>query len=327
MIRTNQVNRRGPARRLVPAAGVLVLGVVILIGLWYLMAGCLRSPNTPKPPKPPAAQPASCPDVLALAVPGTWESSSVDDPHAPHANPRSLVGYISRPLQQQFPTARAEVYTVPYVAQFSNPIAFPPDGQKSYNVSRTEGISRVTDKLADEARICPLTNYVVIGFSQGAVIAGDVAAQIAAGNGPIAPEHVLGVTLIADGRRSSDQGRPVGVVPDGVGAELALSGLRVPGISMTGPRKDGFGVLNDKVRTICAAGDMICASPPQALNIFNLLSSAGALVRSVGNPVHSGYNSYHVEPGGPTATAWTEQWAADLISSAPRPPHTSVAMR
>ncbi|EUA24849.1 cutinase family protein [Mycobacterium xenopi 3993] len=31
---------------------------------------------------------------------------------------------------------------------------------------------------------CPLTSYVLVGFSQGAVIAGDIASDIGNGRGP-----------------------------------------------------------------------------------------------------------------------------------------------
>jgi hypothetical protein len=317
--------RRGPRRgllgRLGIGAGVLALVVVIVIALWYLLAGCLHVP-TPTPPGPhrPTSQPASCPDVEVLSIPGTWESRADDDPHNPHANPNSLLGYVTRPLREQFPASRLDVYTVPYVAQFSNPIAFPPDGQTSYNVSRSQGTQRADDELSRMADQCPLTSYVLVGFSQGAVIAGDIAAQVGAGKGPVSADQVLGVTLIADGRREPDQGKPVGVSPEGVGAEIALKGLRVPGITMTGPRDDGFGALNDRVRTICAPGDLICASPPRALNIFNLVSSAATLAKAQGNPVHSSYHHYDV--GGQTATEWTEQWAAALVRGAPHPAHS-----
>jgi hypothetical protein len=207
------------------------------------------------------------------------------------------------------------------VAQFSNPLAFPPDGQASYNVSRTQGEQRATDELSTLSGACPLTNYVLMGFSQGAVIVGDIAARIGNGQGPIAADQVLGVTLIADGRREADQGVPVGAPVTGVGAEVALGGLRFMGITMTGARPDGFGVLNDKVRTICAPGDLICDSPPHATSLGNIFSSVSTLVRASGNPVHAEYADFQVAGGSLTATQWTRQWAADLINSAPHPAH------
>ncbi len=303
---------------------VAVLVAIVALVLWFVLAGRLHVPK-PTPPKPtrPSSQPASCPDVQLLSVPGTWESNSNDDPSNPTANPASLMLHVSNPVRQQFPDSRLDVYTVPYVAQFSNPIALPPDGQESYNKSRSEGTSRALAELTEMSKNCPLTNYVIAGFSQGAVIAGDIAAQIGAGQGPIAEDQVLGVTLIADGRRvlGAGQADEVGTSPPGVGAEVALKGLSVPGITMTGPRP-GFGALAGRVNTICAPGDLICDAPPQAMNPLNILPGLGTLMRAVGNPVHSLYNTFEVDSDGTTATEWTAAWAEGLITDAPHPPHS-----
>ncbi|MFQ6394832.1 cutinase family protein [Nocardia sp. KC 131] len=325
--------RRGRnSRRLRPAGCLVFLAVVavviaLVLLLWYLLAGRLRPPGPqPKPPERPTSQPASCPDVQMISVPGTWESNSNDDPHNPTANPISLMLNISGPVQSRFPDGRLDVYTVPYVAQFSNPIAFPPDGQQSYNNSRSEGAQRMVDAMTTQHRECPLTNYVIAGFSQGAVIGGDVASQIAAGKGPIPAEQVLGVMLIADGRRTGDTGpgQPVqiGTPPAGVGAEVALKGVNVPGISMTGPRPGGFGSLADRTFTICAPGDLICDSPRQALSPLNIIGSTMTLIHAAGNPVHSLYNGFVVDSDGNTATQWTVNWANGLIEGAPHPPHS-----
>ncbi|MFD4403655.1 cutinase family protein [Nocardia sp. NPDC058499] len=307
-----------------------VAGLVIVILLWYLLAGCLREPPPgpgPGPgPEEPTSQPASCPDVQMISVPGTWESSSTDDPYNPSANPASLMLNISDPVREQFPAERVDVYTVPYVAQFSNPVAFPPDGQASYNVSRTEGTRRTFDFLTQRHEECPLTTYVLAGFSQGAVIAGDIAEQIGKGNGPVPADRVLGVTLIADGRRSGEPGpgQPiqVGNPPPGIGAEVALAGLSVPGITMTGAREGGFGEIADRVYTICAPGDLICDAPRNALSPANIVGSLGTLTAAVGNPVHSLYHNFVVEPDGTTATQWAADWAVGLVDAAPQPPHS-----
>ncbi|MGN2634845.1 cutinase family protein [Nocardia takedensis] len=325
--------RRGSgSRRSRPVGCLTVLGVlalVVAIGVlaWYMLAGCERVPGPgPKPPEPPTSQPAWCPDVQMISVPGTWESSTADDPYSPGANPASLMLNVSRPIQQRFPSERVDVYTVPYVAQFSNPVAFPPDGQESYNNSRSEGTERMINFMAQRAKDCPLTTYVLAGFSQGAVIAGDIASRIGAGDGPVAADKVLGVALIADGRRTGDTGAgeatQIGPAPAGVGAEIALTGVKVPGITMTGPRKGGFGELAGRTFTICAPGDLICDSPRQALSPVNFVSSVLTLVRAAGNPVHALYNGFQVDESGTTATAWMSAWAADLIEGAPHPAHS-----
>ena len=106
------------------------------------------STTAPGQTKPrPEFQDASCPDVQALVIPGTWESSPTDDPLNPTQFPLSLLLNVSRPLQQQFGTDRLQVYTVPYTAQFHNP--FSADKQMSYNDSRAEGTRAAVQALTD----------------------------------------------------------------------------------------------------------------------------------------------------------------------------------
>ncbi|WP_174564527.1 cutinase family protein [Nocardia inohanensis] len=325
------MSTRRSGRRSKPAGCLLIIAVIVIVIilallLWYLLAGRLHLPKPTKPgsEQPPTSQSADCPDVFMLSVPGTWESNSNDDPYNPTANPASLMLNISNPVREKFDNKRLELYTVPYVAQFSNPIAIPPDGQASYNKSRSEGYDRANAKLAETYKNCPLTTYVLAGFSQGAVIAGDLAAQIGAGKGPVPAKQVLGVTTIADGRRDEGgegKAQEIGFSPAGVGAEVALKGLNVPGITMTGPRA-GYGALADRTYTICASGDLICDSPAAALNPANILGSIGTLVRAAGNPVHSLYNGFVVDENGTTATQWTVNWASGLIENAPHPAHS-----
>ncbi len=57
------------------------------------------------PHKPrPASQDASCPDVLLVDVPGTWESSLQDSPLNPMQFPNALLHNVTATLGQQFPS-------------------------------------------------------------------------------------------------------------------------------------------------------------------------------------------------------------------------------
>ncbi|GAB04490.1 cutinase family protein [Gordonia amarae] len=304
-------------------AAIAVALVVILVFV-LLKPGPVRPPGPPTTPPStsrPTAQPASCPDVLTLVVPGTWESSADDDPHTPKANPRSLMLKVSKPLQKQFAESRTDVYTVPYTAQFRNPTNLA-DRQLDYNSSRKQGYQRAAAKMAKLNRECPLTRYVLMGFSQGAVIVGDLAYSIAAGRGPIAgsdQDLVLGVGLIADGRRQSGNQHDVGPSPKGVGAEVSLGGFGslVPGITMTGGR-GGFGVLEDRVFSICASGDMICDAP----TVTNPLKAISQLSGALNSPVHAMYGTTRYwSSGGASATRWLYGWAVKRIDEAPTPEH------
>jgi hypothetical protein len=284
-------------------------------------------PSTPKKPRP-EFQDASCPDVQVVSVPGTWESASDDDPLNPTKFPNALMLNVTRPLTQQFDSARVQVYTVPYTAQFHRP--FSTDKELSYDDSRKEGTDATIKAITDMNNRCPLTSYVIAGFSQGAVIAGDIAGDIGNGKGPVDEDLVLGVTLIADGRRETGVGQDVGPNAPGQGAEITLqhvpllSGdtLKPFGITMTGPRPGGFGALNDRTNQICATGDLICAAPEEAFDITNLPHTIDVLTGSAGSPVHALYNTpeFWSENGLP-APAWTRDWSARLVDAAPHPKH------
>lgn len=271
----------------------------------------------------PAYQDASCPDVDVVAIPGTWESSPTDDPTNPTQFPIALLLNVTRPLMDEFGRDRVEVYTVPYTAQFHNPLTA--DKQMSYNDSRAEGTRAAVRAMTDMNNRCPLTSYVLVGFSQGAVIAGDLASDIGNGRGPVDEDLVLGAALIADGRRQPGVGQDIGLNPPGQGAEITLREvptLSALGLTMTGARPGGFGALNNRTFQICAPGDLICAAPQSAFNITNLPQTLGVLAGGAGAPVHAFYNTPEFwNLDGQTATSWTLNWARNLIENAPRPPH------
>jgi hypothetical protein len=322
------------------AAGAMALVVVLIVAIVVVV---LRRPDTPPTAVPPTAVPptgapgvppttkkprpefqdASCPDVQMISIPGTWESSPVLDPYNPTQFPIALLLNVTNPVRQQFGADRLEVYTVPYTAQFHNPLSA--DRQMSYNDSRAEGTTAAVKAMADMNNRCPLTSYVLVGFSQGAVIAGDIASDIGNGRGPVDEDLVLGVTLIADGRRQDGVGQVVGTDPQGQGAEITLQEvptLSALGLTMTGPRPGGFGMLNDRTNEICAPGDLICAAPESAFNITQLPKTLEVLSGGAGQPIHALYATpdfWNLD--GQSSTQWTLNWARGVIDNAPHPKH------
>jgi hypothetical protein len=319
------------------AAGAMALVVVLIVAIVVVV---LRRPETPPTAVPPTAVPptavppttkkprpefqsADCPDVQLMSIPGTWESSPVLDPFNPTQFPIALLLNVSNPIRQQFDNGRLEVYTVPYTAQFHNP--FSADKQMSYNDSRAEGSAAAVRAITDMNNRCPLTSYVLVGFSQGAVIAGDIASDIGNGRGPVDEDLVLGATLIADGRRQDGVGKVVGTNPPGQGAEITLQEvptLSALGLAMTGPRPGGFGALNDRVNEICAPGDLICSAPESAFNITQLPRTIQVLSGGAGQPIHAMYATpdfWNLD--GQSATQWTLNWARGVLDNAPHPKH------
>ena len=331
-------NRRKRHRILaLVAAGAMALVVVLIVAIVIVV---LRKPQTPYTALPPSAVPptavpptskkprpefqdASCPDVSMISIPGTWESSPTDDPLNPTQFPNSLMLKVTNPIRAQFGPERLEIFTVPYTAQFHNPLSA--DKQMSYNDSRAEGTRAAVKAMTDMNNRCPLTSFVLAGFSQGAVIAGDMASDIGNGRGPVDEDLVLGVTLIADGRRQDNVGKDIGPNPDGQGAEITLHEvptLSALGLTMTGARPGGFGMLNDRTNEICAAGDLICAAPESAFNITELPRTLEVLSGGAGQPVHALYATpdfWNLD--GAPSTQWTLGWAQNVINNAPHPKH------
>ena len=319
------------------AAGAMAVVVALIVAIVVIVVRRPESPPSAVPPTavpPTAVQPttkkprpefqdASCPDVQMISVPGTWESSPQMDPFNPVQFPIALLLNVTNPIRQQFGSDRLEVFTVPYTAQFHNPLSA--DKQMSYNDSRAEGSRAAVNAMTDMNNRCPLTSYVLVGFSQGAVIAGDIASDIGNGRGPVDEDLVLGVTLIADGRRQDGVGLDVGPNPDGQGAEITLQELPTLsslGLTMTGPRPGGFGMLNNRTNEICASGDLICAAPESAFSITQLPQTLEVLSGGAGQPVHALYATPQFwNLDGQSSTQWTLAWAQQVIENAPHPKH------
>ena len=318
------------------AAGAMALVVAMVVAMVWIMIRQPDKSDTAIPPTgPPTAAPpstgkprpefqdASCPDVQLMSIPGTWESSPQLDPFNPVQFPIALLLNVSNPIREQFGTERVEIYTVPYTAQFHNPLSA--DGQMSYNDSRAEGTRAAVKAMTDMNNRCPLTSYVLVGFSQGAVIAGDIASDVGNGRGPVDADLVLGVTLIADGRRQAGVGQDVGPNPPGQGAEITLHEVPVlssMGLTMTGPRPGGFGTLNDRTNEICATGDLICSAPDEAFSITNLPRTMEILGGGAGQPVHAMYATTQFwNLDGRPATQWTLDWTKSIVDNAPHPKH------
>jgi hypothetical protein len=318
------------------AAGAMALVVTLIVVLVWVWQRAPEAPPSAVPPTavpptgvPPTTKPrpefqdASCPDVQLMSIPGTWESSPQLDPFNPVQFPIALLLGVTNPIRQQFDSGRLEVFTVPYTAQFHNPFAA--DTQMSYNDSRAEGTRAAVKAMTDMNNRCPLTSYVLVGFSQGAVIAGDIASDVGNGRGPVDQDLVLGVTVIADGRRQDGVGQVVGPNPPGQGAEITLDEIPMLnefGLDMTGPRPGGFGMLNDRTYEICAPGDLICSAPESAFNITQLPKTLEVLSGGAGQPIHAMYATpdfWNLD--GQSATQWTLNWAQSLIDNAPHPKH------
>ena len=297
-------------KKILTVLAALIVLAIIIAGIVLWISGEKKEGPTP-PPTPPAPE-AMCPRYEVLSAPGTWESAKDDDPITPSFNPQSFMLSITQPIQAAYAPDDVKVWTLPYTAEFKNIQSM---GEKSYDASREEGTAPLRKEMEKTHSECPQTPFILAGFSQGAVIMGDVASEIGNGRASIPAESIAGVTLIADGRRESAYGQVVGNPVAGVGAEVALHPVNaliqpiVPQATMRGTRAGGFGELDGRVNEICAPDDSICDAP---IDVENALGRAQALIDA--NGVHAMYATNPNVIPGTTANQWTVDWMHGIIN-------------
>ncbi|MQY23599.1 cutinase family protein [Nocardia macrotermitis] len=175
-----------------------------------------------------AAAPPDCPGLYIVAVPGTWETSDADPG-------KGMLAGVTNNLPG---SVRTDYVT--YAAT-----AFPWEGDV-YGRSKQEAVDRTRGMISAMAKRCGATRFALLGYSQGADAAGDVAASIGTGLGIVPADRVALVGLIADPRRAPTD---------------HLIGPPVAGAGASGPRVGGFGWVSPRTYTFCAAGDLYCAMP------------------------------------------------------------------
>lgn len=300
-------------RKVLTVLAVLALVLVLGVGAiqWFNSNTEVPLPPEAEEPVEELLQPDWCPAVEFISAPGTWESAKDDDPINPTANPMSFMLSVTQPLQERYSPDDVKVWTLPYTAQFRSVNS--PD-EMTYDESRQEGLATLEAELITMHDQCPYTDYILAGFSQGAVIVGDVASKIGQGNGAVPADRIRGVALVADGRREPGVGQVPGNPVAGVGAEVSLEALNllvqpiVPGATMRGPRDGGFGSLQDRTLDICAPDDSICDAP---LGVGNALERAQQLAAA--NGIHAQYATNPNVIPGTTTNAWLVDWASGLI--------------
>ncbi|WP_006244034.1 cutinase family protein [Mycolicibacterium tusciae] len=201
----------------------------------------------------PAALAANCPAVQAIAVPGTTQTTPNADPN----KPVGVLGDILEPLRKNSPVRLVTYYT-PYPAT----IVGGTDGG-GYRASKNAGIDATNARLKSVADACPSTVFILTGYSQGADVAGDVAAAIGNNRGVIPASRLLGVALVADPSQA-----PVG---------QPTIGLPDQGLGFAGVRSGGFGSLTQRngLLSVCAPRDYYC-NLPQGELVMRMIGHLGS---------------------------------------------------
>ncbi|MCZ4517235.1 cutinase family protein [Rhodococcus ruber] len=275
---------------------------------------------------PAAADPGACPSMYVVAIPGTWETSSGAAPKP---------GMLTDVTDRLGDDIRTDYVSYPATA-------FPWEGEV-YGQSRAAAVTNAGGMLKAMADRCGATKLGIIGYSQGADAAGDLAAAIGTGVGVVPADKVVVVGLISDPKRSDTD---------------ALVGPAVVGTGVGGPRVGGFGYVSPVVRTFCAVGDLYCSTPKddyvarlagflavssnpapdvadqyaqEAQSLIADLAAAGGLPVLQGqltdqaneqrrreieafyrSGIHQEYQSYDVE-NGQSATRWLARYLSDAV--------------
>lgn len=148
----------------------------------------------------------------------------------------------------------------------------------SYADSMQQGVASATEQITALASECPDTDFFLQGYSQGAEIIDNLARQIGAGQGPVSPDRISGVSLMSSPVRAAETplhvlGRdqvgngPVGQVTAGLNHYPTPKG---GGLSYDKNGHADYGALSDRTISWCLNGDLVCGLPVESTLARNI---------------------------------------------------------
>lgn len=190
-------------------------------------------------------------------------------------------------LQLRFGARNVTTFQVKYPASLGRFSALGsagvgPEGTEAatYGESVAYGREVAVQEMEYVARSCPSTRFILIGYSQGAHLIGDAAAEVAAGRARgVHPDNIAAVVLFADPGRAElaepvEKQKPSRLyAPPPLGERAAnfetvqAGGTRIPPrtVGMAGTRRTSFNGLQGKVLSLCNGADMACATDPDSV--------------------------------------------------------------
>ena len=218
----------------------------------------------------------TCSAVDVVIAVGTGGGNSKDDPNNIHGLTlgRNYVSDIEKAYGE-----KVSAWQVPYTASVGVAGSLGEtraDQTLPYGASRLQGTLAAQKHIEEMKKLCPSTKYVITGFSQGATVAGDVTANLAAGKIPgVTKDDLLASYLIADPGRaaltknsgSSSTGATGNLTENGALLIPLDQGLPVAkNVGLTGPRTSGaFSNVEGKVLTFCHNNDVACSTDPEGI--------------------------------------------------------------
>lgn len=232
------------------------------------------------------AAPGSCTPIHVVSVPGTAASAS-DAPTEPRAIAPNYD--VTKILQDRLGADKVSGWTTNYPASVGAISIFWPvmgngntwgSEMVSYGESAKIGVANSAKHISEYKSACPNTKFMLLGYSQGSSVAGDLARDISAGkvNG-VTPDDVSNVLLIADPGRSStsaydsytgDKSVLWGPIPPGKmgkNFEILAPGEEINDsrVGWTGERQGRFKGMYGKVLSLCEPDDLACSAPPNSM--------------------------------------------------------------
>ena len=250
----------------------------------------------------PAANP--CPAIRVFNLEGTGAFSGLAPGTAPPPDFQSPAAFSpDRALTNlsQASGGRADYFTINYPAAGGFPIF----------ASERAGVVETERQAVDFVAQCSTSKIELLGYSQGAWVAGDVATDIANNKVPgVTPDKVLASFLVGDPINQATQ-------QPGYGTQI---GART-GAGPLPARVAGFGANNATTFEFCNPGDNVCDAPPAAPGSP---ASFGNIASIIGGPTppHLMYNTVEVAPG-LSSVAYIRQYILAHLPAVVVPPVTT----
>lgn len=227
----------------------------------------------------------SCHPVHVIQAAGTgfshsWHPSARDTLFDDNSSPAD-------DLQTRFGERAVSTFQVKYPASLGRFSALGSAGggvegteAATYGESVAYGREVAVQEMEWVARECPSTRFILIGYSQGAHLIGDAAAEVSAGRvRGVGPDQIAAVVLFADPGRAGLEGIVDTQTPAKLYAAPPLGlrganfetvqpgGTTIPprNVGMAGVRRQPFTGLEGKVLSLCNGYDMACSTDPDSV--------------------------------------------------------------
>ncbi|WP_280186520.1 MULTISPECIES: cutinase family protein [Nocardia] len=274
-------------------SGVAVAAAAVATATALSAAPAVAQPQARQVP-PAAAVESSipCTPLHVIGFHGTGQSGE-------QANPTVDSGFlgdaVTRPLLQA-----AQPFVSRQLVAYAADFGFQ---NKPYVDSMTGGLAEGLRTIAEYGNRCKDSKIALIGFSQGAQIADEIARMIGAGdaNAPVKADRIAAVSLFSSPIRENESAIfpgttqrlsptvPAGL-PSTVLAELLLANpTPAPGAGLAPKvgRYTSYGRLTGMVASWCNGGDVACSTPADAPLARTLANLGGQIHFSAQDPLRT----------------------------------------